>query len=125
MCIFLGRADIVFISISEIHINKLSGLSHLYSPFFCQTAHSTLSFNILNNDAIAASHSGTSLWFRDVKGSWLHAGLSSTPACPDSDHRKDGIGMGSSNSSSTYLQHLSIFALACCILYLQPDSKFI
>lgn len=103
-----GRAGTVFVSISERsiclplkNIYTLFGLSHLYSIF--RAKQSTFSSNILNNDAIAASDSRTSLWFRGVKGSWLHTGLSGTPACPDSDHRKDSIGMGSSNSSFTYL----------------------
>lgn len=97
MCFFLGRAAIVCVNISErcicppcllpnIYIYKLSGLSHL-----CSLCHASLLYILFQhfNDTGRATDSRTPLCFRGVKGSWLHAGLSSTPACPDSNHRKD------------------------------------
>lgn len=67
-------------------IYKLSGLSHL-----CSLCFASLLYILFQhfNDTGRASDSRTPLCFRSVKGSWLHAGLSSTPACSDSNHRKD------------------------------------
>ena len=49
-----------------------SSLNYLNFLPFSMPVYSKFSSDILDNDAVTAADSRTFLWFRQVKGSWLH-----------------------------------------------------